>query len=100
VCAGKENPAAHHARVAAALARLKALEWPHRGPIGIVETDREREQTEVHVVDRWCYIGTARSEAEVGELLQARRRRFDYDHYRVLARHLAKGEARTVELAA
>ena len=101
VCAGKESAAAHHARLAAALARLKAIAWPHRGPIGIVENDRGREETEIHVVDRWCYLGSARSDAELGELLESGRRpRFDYDQYRILSRHLAKGNARTIELAA
>jgi DNA polymerase-3 subunit epsilon len=100
VCAGKEGVAAHLARLGAALAALQSLAWPHRGPIGIVETDPGRDETDIHVVDRWCYLGTARSQAELGELLAARRPRFDYDQYRLLARHLAKGKARTIALSA
>src|SRR5688572_8314967 len=100
VCAGKENIHAHHARVATALARLKSADWPHRGPLGVVEEDRSRDATEVHVLDRWCYLGTAHCETEVGELLEARRPRFDYDHYRILSRHLGKRGVRVVELAA
>jgi len=101
VCAGRENIHVHHGRVAEALARLKAVEWPHAGPLGIVEADREREATEVHVVDRWCYLGTASSDGELAELLEAARRpRFDYDHYRILARHLGRKGVRTMPLAA
>ena len=104
VCAGKENIHVHHARVAAALAGLKAAqgsaEWPHRGPLGVVEADRSRDATEVHVLDRWCYLGTATSDAEVAELLEARRPRFDYDQYRILARHLEKRGVRVVPLGA
>jgi len=100
VCAGRENIHVHHGRVAAALARLKAAEWPHAGPLGIVERDREREATEVHVVDRWCYLGTASSDGELAELLEgARRPRFDYDHYKILSRHLGKKGVRTMPLA-
>ena len=100
VCAGKENIHVHHARVATALARLKSADWPHRGPLGVVEADESRDATEVHVLDRWCYLGTARCETEVAELLEARRPRFDYDHYRILSRHLGKRGVRVVELAA
>jgi DNA polymerase-3 subunit epsilon len=101
VCAGRENVHVHHGRVAQALARLKAVAWPHSGPVGIVERDRSREAAEVHVVDRWCYLGTAGTDAELAELLaEARRPRFDYDHYRILSRHLAKKNVRTLPLAA
>ena len=100
VCAGKENIHVHHARVATALARLKSADWPHRGPLGVVEHDRGRDATEVHVLDRWCYLGTATCDAEVAELLEARRPRFDYDHYRILSRHLGKRGVRVVPLAA
>jgi DNA polymerase-3 subunit epsilon len=100
VCAGKESIHAHHARVVAALAPLKSPDWPHRGPLGVVESDERRDVTEVHVLDRWCYLGTATSEAEVADLLGARRPRFDYDHYRILSRHLGKRGVRVVPLAA
>jgi DNA polymerase-3 subunit epsilon len=99
VCAGKESIHVHHARVATALARLKSVQWPHRGPLGVVEEDEARDATEVHVLDRWCYLGTARSESEVAELLEERRPRFDYDNYRILSRHLGKRGVRVVELA-
>ncbi len=99
VCAGRENPHFHLARVAAALARFPgAAQWPHAGALGIVERRRGEEAAEVHVVDRWCYLGTARSDEEVGDLLASRTRPFDYDHYRILARHLAKRGVRTVAL--
>jgi DNA polymerase-3 subunit epsilon len=69
--------------------------------VGIVERDRGREAAEVHVVDRWCYLGTAGTDAELAELLeQARAPRFDYDHYRILSRHLARQNVRTLALPA
>jgi DNA polymerase-3 subunit epsilon len=100
VCAGRENVHVHHGRVAEALARLKVGQWPHAGPLGIVERDRNREAEEVHVVDRWCYLGSASCEADLAELLQGSGApRFDYDEYRILARHLGKKGVRTVKLA-
>jgi DNA polymerase-3 subunit epsilon len=100
VCAGKENIHVHHARVATALAGLKSADWPHRGPLGVVEHDHRRDATEVHVLDQWCYLGTAHTDGEVAELLEAGRPSFDYDHYRILARHLGKRGVRVVPLAA
>jgi DNA polymerase-3 subunit epsilon len=99
VCAGRESILAHHARAAAALAPLKSPPWPYRGKVAIVETDPSREATEAHVVDRWCYLGAARDEGEVSELVAAEPR-FDYDHYRILARHVAKPGVRVQSLAA
>ena len=98
VCAGKESIHAHHARLAAALATLRTPPWPYAGPVAIVESDPARDATEVHAVDRWCYLGAARCEPEVAELLEERPR-FDYDHYRILARYLGKGAARVLPLA-
>ena len=100
LCAGKEPVHAHHARLAAALAGLKNAAWPWRGAVGVVEEDAAREATEVHVVNQWCYVGTARSQDEVPALVEAARRpRFDLDQYRILRRHLAAKRARVVELA-
>jgi DNA polymerase-3 subunit epsilon len=99
-CAGEENLHLHHARAGAALARFRTAAWPYRGPVGIVETDRGRDATEMHVFDRWCHLGTAISDADVAELLESRRNpRFDFDHYQILARHLGKRGVRVVELA-
>jgi len=107
VCAGRESLASHQARLAVALGKLKALAWPWKGPIGIVERDEKQKtgsdpdavESEVHVVHHWCWLGTARSESDIEALLdQARRPQFDLDNYRILQRHLAKGKARVVEL--
>ena len=103
VCAGRESIHAHHARLVAALAPLRNADWPHPGPLGVVETDAARDATEIHVVDRWCYLGAARDDGELAELLSERSRGrrepvFDYDHYRILAAHLGKRGVRVVAL--
>jgi len=99
LCAGKESVHAHHARLATALAGLKSAAWPWRGPIGVLEEDAAREATEVHVVNQWCYVGTARTEDEVPALVAAARRpHFDLDQYKILLRHLRSKRARVVEL--
>jgi DNA polymerase-3 subunit epsilon len=52
--------------------------WPHDGPVGI------RERGELHVVDRWRYLGTARNESDIAELLRARPPAFDKRMLRLL----------------
>jgi DNA polymerase-3 subunit epsilon len=100
-CAGQESAQVHQARAAASLAGLKTAAWPWRGPVGIVEEDADFESADVHVVDNWCLLGTAKSENDVAELLEgAPRPRFDLDQYRILARHLSAGRAKVVELGA
>jgi DNA polymerase-3 subunit epsilon len=101
LCVGAESPHAHQARLAAAMARLKAVAWPWRGPVGVVETDRASGATEVQVVHHWCWLGTARDDGEVAELLGSQRRPgFDLDQYRILSRHMSGGRTRIVQLAA
>jgi len=97
LCARRESIHAHHGRLATALATLSTPPWPYKGPVAIIENDPARDATEVHAVDRWCYLGAARTEPEMADLLDERPR-FDYDHYRILARHLSKGGARVVAL--
>ncbi|MGH8689185.1 MAG: exonuclease domain-containing protein [Burkholderiales bacterium] len=83
-----------------ALAAPKTAAWPWAGPVGVVEQDREREATEVHVVHQWRYLGTARTEDEVPAILEgARRPAFDLDQYKILVRHLLAKRVRVVELA-
>ena len=91
-CAGREPMGMHSARLMAALARLKLDTWPYSGPIGLVERDDFLGIEEVHVIDDWRHLGTARSEAEIHELLEAGRRgNFDRDTYKLLRAQLGKG---------
>ena len=100
LCAGKESVLAHHARVSKALARLKVLAWPFRGPVGLVEKDPEREATDIHVVSNWCYFGTARTDDELAAILEAPPRgRFDVDQYKILVKYVSgKTRMKIVEL--
>jgi DNA polymerase-3 subunit epsilon len=98
-CVGKESALAHGLRLAAALTQLKMRAWPFKGRIGVREGGRDT----VIVLDRWCYLGTARTEAELAELAQSRTRpAFDLDTYKILARYFgsSRRDYQVVELAA
>lgn len=92
-CVGKEAIGLHSARLMAALAKLKLKAWPYPGPIGLIERNDFLDQQEVHLVDGWRYLGTAKSEDELHALLaQAGQAPFDMDTYKLLKTQLAKGK--------
>lgn len=94
-CVGKESLRLHSARLLAALAKLKIKPWPYPGPIGLVERNDFMEMEDVHVLDGWRYLGTAKSPADIHDLLQQTNRTgFDLDTYKLLKTHLAKGKYR------
>jgi DNA polymerase-3 subunit epsilon len=80
-CVGAESPAAHTLRLVHALARLKLMAWPFKGPAWI------RERNDVLLVDHWCYLGSAKSEEELYGLMESGRPQFDRDTYRILVKH-------------
>jgi DNA polymerase-3 subunit epsilon len=88
-CCGKESTAAHNLRLMQALQSLRLAQWPYKGAIGLRE--RSGETSEVHLFERWCFLGTAHTEAEIYEKLEVRGRPvFDLDIYKILKRELAK----------
>ncbi len=91
-CIGKESPEVHGLRLGQALARLRMRPWPFAGRIGV----RESSDTTASmiVLDRWCYLGTARSEADLHEMLtNGSHPVFDLDTYRILTRFFSLARA-------
>jgi DNA polymerase-3 subunit epsilon len=97
-CVGKEAAALHQERLESALASLKVRTWPYAGPVGLVESGDRRQ--DVHVVNNWCWLGTARSEKDLRRLLREApaRASFDIDTYRILVRALAMEKVTVREL--
>ena len=91
-CVGKEPLALHDMRARMALAKLKIKSWPF--PTRIALRERSRDATELHVLEHWSYLGTARSEDELAELACRATggqggRAFDADVYKILVRYLS-----------
>jgi DNA polymerase-3 subunit epsilon len=95
-CTGKEPLILHAMRLKLALSALKIKSWPFPGRIALREratggfsADGTRGG-EFHVLDRWMYLGSARSEEELAALSQQRGTpAFDVDVYKILQRHFA-----------
>jgi len=84
VCLGKINALNHAARLLMALSRLKLKAWPFAGPAII------REGHEAHVVDHWSYLGTAKTEDAIWDLLETGKPQFDRDTYKILQKGATK----------
>ena len=95
-CTGKEPLILHNMRTQMALSALKIKSWPFPGRIALREravggfaADGTRGG-ELHVLDQWMYLGSARSEEEMAAL-SARHAdaAFDVDVYRILMRYFS-----------
>ena len=87
-CVGQEPAVLHALRVRLALSGLKRRDWPFPGRIGIRERDW-RGFEEIHIFDRWCYLGMATGAVELSEF-QRRSTQFDPDLYRLLVGFLER----------
>jgi DNA polymerase-3 subunit epsilon len=95
-CVGKEPLILHNTRLQLALSSLKLKTWPFPGRVAVRERDPrhggfEGDRTaDLHVVDNWAYLGTARSEEELAAL-RAKNGcgTFDADVYRILVRYFS-----------
>jgi excinuclease Cho len=87
-CVGAETAEAHELRLRAALAEMQHSVWPFDGPIGIVEQGEDMRQ--IHVVDRWAYLGSL--DGRKRRLRVPARRFIDIDTYRILAAPIFGGQ--------
>jgi DNA polymerase-3 subunit epsilon len=95
-CMGKEPLILHNTRLLLALSSLKLKPWPFPGRIALRERDPRggvagfARATDIHVVEHWGYLGTARTEEELAALSATDTRpAFDVDVYRILIRYFA-----------
>ncbi len=90
VCAGKESPEAHDARLIGALEAVRLKDWPWPGAMVVTEHSEHLDRTDYHLFDRWCHLGSVDS-AEALAALQADPPpcRFDLDVCRMLQRWLS-----------
>ena len=69
-----------------ALAHLKVATWPYAGTVGL------REGSDMHVVEHWRYLGTAKDEEGLAQVLGNPWPDFDADLYKLLAAALRRAK--------
>ena len=91
-CIGQESEMQHRIRLMQALLPQRNQAWPYAGRIGIREISTDREKTDIHLFDHWCYLGTIQHEIQLEQLklFEDNNLMFDIDTYRILTSYLKK----------
>lgn len=97
-CVGAESVADHGARAAQLLADRRVDAWPHAGAIAVIERNAGRWRDDIHVFDRWCWLGSVKSVAAAAALAQSAPRDFEADLYRIARDALARVATGELEL--
>ena len=98
-CVGKEPLSLHSARLMAALAKFKRIDWPYPGAVALIERDEFGMREDFHLVDHWRHLGTVHDEAALYELMETRQEiTFDPDIYRIINKFLKAGKLQVLPL--
>lgn len=89
-CVGLEQPLQHASRLMQAMHSLKLSSWPYPAAIAICEAEDR------HIIDHWCYLGTAKNQQEIDDLLSSGRPAFDRDTYMTLRKALTTAKIEQV----
>lgn len=90
-CCGKEDKNIHHLKLQQALAKHRLQAWPYQNKIAIREQNAVTGQTDIHLFDQWCHLGTVNNEADLAELMQTKTVfAFDLDSYKLILKTLNK----------
>lgn len=98
-CIGQEPLAEHQDRLEQALSALKIEPWPYAGAAVLAEDSADGRQG-LHIVDNWCYLGTAWTKQEARQVQEqaAAAPAFDPDTYRIASRALRLGKVHAYPL--
>ena len=95
-CVGAESPASHDQRLVDAMAPLMIPRWPAAG-LALVRECGSGERTDVHLFRDWCWLGTARDDGELADLVEApQSAAFDLDVVKLLVRRHRAGTLRLI----
>ena len=98
-CVGEEPADAHAQRVDTLLEPLRIARWPYEAAVALIERRADGLREQLHVFDRWCWLGSVASLDAAHALAAAETpRRFDADVYRIVRAALARGGCTIVPL--
>jgi len=92
-CTGEEPSGTHAERLRAMLETRRVPAWPFRGAVALIERDAEGLREDLHVFDRWCWLGTVRTHEAAAQLAVSGQREFDADVYRIAHKALVAANA-------
>lgn len=87
LCESRETTAQHNLRLLQAVESEALKAWPFEGAVVLEESNPETGESEFHLVDNWCWLGSASDEQGLEALREARTAPvLDKDTYRLLVR--------------
>ena len=90
----------HTLRLQQAMLVHKVKSWPYAGKIGIEEYSLDNGLRQVHVFERWAYLGAADSDEGLNALCeQTTVAKFDLETYKLLLKILPQKKTRVLNLA-
>lgn len=93
-CAGKEKSRVYNRRFREAFAERQLKVWPFEGPIVLEE--RRAGKGEIFIINHWLLIAGLRYSHDSYEEFIPKSLEFDYDTYKILARHIFKKHPRLI----
>jgi DNA polymerase III subunit epsilon len=99
-CVGAEALDAHAARVRDLLEPRRVPVWPYAGAVALTERDAASGREDLHVFDRWCWLGTVSSRAATGQRAAQCPRVFDADVFRIARAALARAASGALAVTA
>lgn len=90
-CRGDEMPKDYNLRFEEAFSNTRIKQWPFAS--AIVLKEQSTSSSEMHIIDKWCYLGSVVwSEETVEPKVEKYTPRFDWDIYKILAKAVLKGK--------
>jgi DNA polymerase III subunit epsilon len=100
-CIGAESRSAHAERLRELLAPWRIPAWPYAGAVALVERNATRFREQVHVFDRWCWLGSVGTLEAADALARHAPRAFEADAARLAVQAIeGRITVECVELAA
>jgi len=95
-CVGAEAPETHATRLRGLLEPRRMPAWPYGEAVALVERDDGGTREDLHVFDRWCWLGTVHSPEAAAQVAASAPRVFDADVFRIAQRALSAAAAPAV----
>jgi DNA polymerase-3 subunit epsilon len=86
-CVGQLSADEYNRELLDSLSAWRISMWPYDSAIVVQENSEDK--TFYHLIDQWCYLGSAEILSQLPEIKKASRR-FDYDEYKILTKFLVK----------
>lgn len=87
-CVFKQEPKFYNLKFALAFSHKHFQKWPFQTPVVIEEKNQITQKGELHLVDKWCYLGSFKYDQDLEDQKFISDLNFDLDTYKILHTYL------------